>query len=128
MEGIFAHMEDANLNDPIEPPSSSGVGGGSASVEMLIAMEFQKQHAEKAPMKCGSSLEKTTDWLLTRMDSLDAMNIANILKGCCVMVTTTFTSAQSKEEVPKDTIGTVQKIMRATHWLSLRELDSSGSP
>jgi ubiquitin carboxyl-terminal hydrolase 5/13 len=81
MEWVFAHMEDANFNDPIEQPAPGGGGGNGGgaqvsaeSVEMLMGMGFQKKHAEKALKECGGSLERAADWLFSRMDSLDAMD------------------------------------------------------
>ena len=76
-EWIFAHMDDSNFNDPIE---QSGTGAGPAqlspeSVEMLMGMGFQKKHAEKALKECGSDIERAADWLFSRMDSLDAMDV-----------------------------------------------------
>lgn len=75
-EWVFQHMEDANFNDPIEQaaPSGGGAALSSESVEMLMAMGFQKKHAEKALKECTGNLERAGDWLMSRMDSLDAMD------------------------------------------------------
>ena len=75
-EWVFQHMEDANFNDPIEQaaPSGSGAALSSESVEMLMAMGFQKKHAEKALKECAGNLERAGDWLMSRMDSLDEMD------------------------------------------------------
>jgi len=78
MEWIFAHMQDSNFNNPIEQ-YGTGVGGAAQvspeSVEMLMGMGFQKKHAEKALKECGSDIERAADWLFSRMDSLDAMDV-----------------------------------------------------
>ena len=55
MEWVFAHMEDADFNDPLPPPGApepaAGGGGGEAapadpaSIEMLSAMGFTPTQA-----------------------------------------------------------------------------------
>jgi hypothetical protein len=78
MEWIFSHMQDSNFNDPME--QSGTVSGGAAqvppeSVEILMGMGFQKKHAEKALQECRSDIERAADWLFSRMDSLEAMDV-----------------------------------------------------
>ena len=77
MNWVLEHMGDANFNDPIEPPApaAAGVGVSAESVEMLVGMGFQTKHAEKALKECAGNLERAADWLFSRMDSLDAMDL-----------------------------------------------------
>jgi len=83
MEWVFLHMQDANFNDPVEALAAAPGGGSGSdsagvsaeSVEMLIGMGFKKAHAEKALRECGGDIERAADWLFSRIDSLDAMDV-----------------------------------------------------
>jgi len=87
MEWVFAHMSDANFNDPLEAPAAPGGGGGGGagvsadSVDMLVSMGFQPKHSAKALKECGGDLERAADWLFSRMDSLDAMDVDEVPVG-----------------------------------------------
>merc|ERR1719274_141812 len=77
MEWVFAHMEDADFNDPLPPPGAADAGGGGgggggggaaadpASVEMLGAMGFTPPQAEAALKATGGNLERAADWLFS---------------------------------------------------------------
>ena len=43
--------------------------------EMLMGMGFQKKHAEKALKERGGVLDRAADWLFSRVDSLDSMDV-----------------------------------------------------
>ena len=78
MEWVLQHMEDADFNDPIDQPGPTASGGAAVSAEsvaMLEGMGFTKKHAEKALKECSGSLERAADWLFSRIDSLDSMDL-----------------------------------------------------
>jgi ubiquitin carboxyl-terminal hydrolase 5/13 len=78
MEWVLQHMEDADFNDPIDQPGPTASGGAAVSAEsvaMLEGMGFAKKHAEKALKECSGSLERAADWLFSRIDSLDSMDL-----------------------------------------------------
>ena len=79
----FAHMEDADFNDPPavdtgaaaeSTPSVVGADGCAdpESVAMLQSMGFGERHAAAALKACGGNLERAADWLFSRADDLDA--------------------------------------------------------
>lgn len=83
MEWVFAHMEDADFNDPPavdtgaaaeSTPSVVGADGCAdpESVAMLQSMGFGERHAAAALKACGGNLERAADWLFSRADDLDA--------------------------------------------------------
>jgi len=75
MEWVFAHMEDADFNDPI--PEQSAVAPPRAeadpeSVMMLTSMGFDNEAAQAALKACSGSLERAADWLFSHSDDLQA--------------------------------------------------------
>ena len=80
MEWVFAHMGDADFNDPLPAGGGPAGGGGAAavseeSVGMLMAMGFGKPHAAKALRETGGDIERAADWLFSRADNLDAIEV-----------------------------------------------------
>lgn len=83
VEWAFAHNEDLDFNDPL--PAAPAAGGATAaggvdeaSVEMLMGMGFQKPHATKALKETGGNLERAADWLMSRMDVLDSLDVMDV--------------------------------------------------
>lgn len=72
MEWLFAHMEDADIDEPLVLGS---VGSGTASsapdpekIEMLGAMGFGPPLARKALKETGEDLERAVEWLFSHPD------------------------------------------------------------
>ena len=84
VEWVFAHMEDADFNDPpsaAAATTTNGAAGSNAgsnaaadasSTAMLSAMGFSDAHARTALHACGGDVERAADWLFSRADDLDA--------------------------------------------------------
>jgi len=79
MEWVFAHMEDADFNDPLPPPGAAGGAGANGAaepdagaVETLASMGFSPEHAKGALIVTKGDLERAGDWLFSHMDNLDA--------------------------------------------------------
>ncbi|KAH9920505.1 ubiquitin carboxyl-terminal hydrolase 14 [Epithele typhae] len=71
MEWLFAHMEDPDIDAPIQP---SGGGGSSNSepsaeqVSMLADMGFTPAQAGKALRETGGNAERAVEWLFSHPD------------------------------------------------------------
>lgn len=71
MEWLFAHMEDADIDEPLVLAPS---GGGNASaadpekIEILGAMGFGPPQARKALKETGGDLERAVEWLFSHPD------------------------------------------------------------
>ena len=89
MEWVFAHMGDADFNDPIVntdiTDNSNGNGGSSSSgpsaelIESLQAMGATTDQAKAALMATDNDLARAADWFFSR-DNLDA-EVAAVLNG-----------------------------------------------
>jgi len=78
MEWVLMHMGDADFNDPIPAPGSAPGAAPAVSEEsvaMLMSMGFGKPHATKALRETGGDLERAADWLFSRADQLDTMDV-----------------------------------------------------
>ena len=93
-EWVFAHMEDADFNEPLPPPgaaatTSHGSSGGAdpEAVAMLGAMGFSERHAMGALAATGGSIERAADWLFSHSDDLESAvaatlgEVANVKAG-----------------------------------------------
>lgn len=73
---LFAHMEDADIDDPVDFNAGSGSGGAAASaaidpekIENLGAMGFSAPQARQALKETGSDMERAVDWLFSHPDA-----------------------------------------------------------
>lgn len=111
MEWVFAHMGDADFNDPIvitDNSNGSGNGNGSASsnpptelMENLQAMGATTDQAKAALLATDNDLARAADWFFSR-DNLDA-EVAAVLNGGSSSGTNTSAGA-STERTPVETI------------------------
>jgi ubiquitin carboxyl-terminal hydrolase 5/13 len=71
MEWLFGHMEDPDIDDPLDLGAQSGGGGASADpekIEMLGAMGFAAPQAKKALKETGGDVERAVEWLFSHPD------------------------------------------------------------
>lgn len=79
MEWVFAHMQDADFNEPMAASSvpnaaksQDSVQYASGDIASLTAMGFVEKHARAALKATGGSLERAADWLFNHASDLDA--------------------------------------------------------
>lgn len=74
---LFAHMEDANINDPLPAPPAAAGGASSSSsgpepsaeaVANLEMMGFDAKRCRYALMQCGNSADRAVEWLFSHAD------------------------------------------------------------
>lgn len=74
MEWLFAHMEDADIDVPLNLDAANGpVAGASPSseqIEMLGAMGFAAPQARKALKETGGDMERAVEWLFSHPDDV----------------------------------------------------------
>ncbi|KAF2734720.1 ubiquitin carboxyl-terminal hydrolase 14 [Polyplosphaeria fusca] len=72
---LFAHMEDADIDEPADFKAGSGSGGAGAatvspeSIEALAGMGFNAPQARQALKETGGDLERAVDWLFSHPDA-----------------------------------------------------------
>ncbi|KAH7313863.1 hypothetical protein B0I35DRAFT_480509 [Stachybotrys elegans] len=70
MEWLFGHMEDPDIDAPLDLGGQSG-GGSTADpekIEMLGAMGFGAPQAKKALKETGGDVERAVEWLFSHPD------------------------------------------------------------
>lgn len=68
MEWLFQHMDDPDIDVPLDLSSSGSVVGADASpeqIEMLGAMGFDAPKAKKALRETGGDMERAVEWLFS---------------------------------------------------------------
>jgi ubiquitin carboxyl-terminal hydrolase 5/13 len=70
MEWLFAHMDDPDIDDPLDlgGPSASSVGPEPEKIEMLGAMGFGPPQARKALKETNGNVERAVEWLFSHPD------------------------------------------------------------
>jgi ubiquitin carboxyl-terminal hydrolase 5/13 len=72
MEWLFAHLDDPDIDDPLDIGGSSGQAGARAvdpgKIEMLGAMGFGPPQARKALKETGGDMERAVEWLFSHPD------------------------------------------------------------
>lgn len=72
---LFAHMEDPDIDTPVDFNASSGSDGGAATavdpekIENLGAMGFSVPQARQALKETGGDMERAVDWLFSHPDA-----------------------------------------------------------
>ncbi|KAF7974371.1 hypothetical protein HWV62_12338 [Athelia sp. TMB] len=74
MEWLFGHMEDPDIDDPIQVPSAGGAASGpepsAEQVAMLADMGFTSAQAKKALRETGGNAERAVEWLFSHPDDM----------------------------------------------------------
>ncbi|KAH8902328.1 ubiquitinyl hydrolase [Coniochaeta sp. PMI_546] len=72
MEWLFQHMEDPDIDEPLNLGGGSGASGSAgadpAKVESLAAMGFTEPQAKKALRETDGNVERAVDWLFNHPD------------------------------------------------------------
>jgi ubiquitin carboxyl-terminal hydrolase 5/13 len=71
MEWLFAHMDDADIDAPLELGGGGASGGAAADpekIELIGAMGFTEPQAKKALRETGGDVERAVDWLFNHPD------------------------------------------------------------
>jgi ubiquitin carboxyl-terminal hydrolase 5/13 len=72
---LFAHMEDPDIDTPVDFNGGSGSGGGGSAavdpekIESLGAMGFSAPQARQALKETGGDMERAVDWLFSHPDA-----------------------------------------------------------
>ncbi|CAI6335212.1 unnamed protein product [Periconia digitata] len=72
---LFSHMDDPDIDTPVDFNASSGAGGDSSvvnpeQIENLCAMGFSAPQARQALKETGSDMERAVDWLFSHPDAV----------------------------------------------------------
>ncbi|KAI9810391.1 MAG: hypothetical protein M1827_006277 [Pycnora praestabilis] len=73
MNWLFAHMEDPDIDTPLDLSGSGGSGSGAPAadpekIEMLGAMGFGPSQARKALKETAGDVERAVEWLFSHPD------------------------------------------------------------
>ncbi|KAF7338024.1 Ubiquitin carboxyl-terminal hydrolase [Mycena venus] len=76
MEWLFAHMEDPDIDAPIQPSSGSAAGPEPSAdqIAMLSDMGFTPAQARKALRETSGNAERAVEWLFNHPDDTGADN------------------------------------------------------
>ncbi|KAF2711451.1 ubiquitin thiolesterase [Pleomassaria siparia CBS 279.74] len=70
---LFAHMEDPDIDDPVDFNPRGGTGAASVidpeKIENLCAMGFNTPQARQALKETGGDMERAVDWLFSHPDA-----------------------------------------------------------
>ncbi|KAF2268477.1 ubiquitin carboxyl-terminal hydrolase 14 [Lojkania enalia] len=72
---LFAHMEDPDIDTPMDFNAGSGSSGGSSTaidpdkIESLASMGFNAPQARQALKETGGDVERAVDWLFSHPDA-----------------------------------------------------------
>ncbi|KAJ3052533.1 hypothetical protein HK097_006099 [Rhizophlyctis rosea] len=72
MNWLFEHMEDADIDDPIQSAPVGGSGASEADLSQLMDMGFTKEQAARALKETGNDMNRAVDWLFSHADSFPA--------------------------------------------------------
>jgi uncharacterized UBP type Zn finger protein len=72
MEWLFQHMEDPDIDAPLDLSSGAGTSGAAADpekIETLGAMGFGPPQARQALKETGGDMERAVEWLFNHPDA-----------------------------------------------------------
>ncbi|KAI0032442.1 ubiquitinyl hydrolase [Vararia minispora EC-137] len=68
MEWLFAHMDDPDIDAPIQAPGAQAPEPSAEQVELLAAMGFTPTQARKALRETAGNAERAVEWLFSHPD------------------------------------------------------------
>eukprot|EP01102_Stenamoeba_stenopodia_P009647 TRINITY_DN2851_c0_g1_i5.p1 TRINITY_DN2851_c0_g1~~TRINITY_DN2851_c0_g1_i5.p1 ORF type:complete len:465 (-),score=84.78 TRINITY_DN2851_c0_g1_i5:287-1681(-) len=73
MNWLLEHMEDPDIDDPIEPSPSATESESvdEEGIAILVSMGFTVNQAKKALKATNNNVERATDWIFSHTDELD---------------------------------------------------------
>ena len=71
---LFAHMEDPDIDDPVDFNAGSGAGSkpnvvDPDQIEMLCGMGFSTPQARQALKETGGDMERAVEWLFSHPEA-----------------------------------------------------------
>jgi len=79
---IMSHLDDANLNDPLEEVGSGSQGGGGGpfvpneeAVMSIGAMGFTPEQAIRALKATDNNVERAVDWIFSHPDEMNSEDV-----------------------------------------------------
>merc|ERR1712060_58073 len=73
MNWLFAHLEDKNINDPLDAPKPAAAEANPEAVMILTSMGFAPEQIKFGLKKCDNNTERVADWLFTNSATVDQM-------------------------------------------------------
>lgn len=70
MNWLFSHMEDPDIDQPLNFEDGSSVSIDLEQVDTLSAMGFTTTQAKKALKKTGGNMERAVEWLFSHTDDM----------------------------------------------------------
>ena len=68
MNWLFAHMEDADIDAPLELAPATSTAASAESISLLEAMGIGAPQARKALKETGGDVERAVDWVFSHPD------------------------------------------------------------
>ncbi|KAJ3178214.1 hypothetical protein HDU87_003766 [Geranomyces variabilis] len=73
MSWLFEHMEDPDIDAPIQSATGGGSGSGASEsdIQQLVDMGFTSSQARRALKETSNNMERAVDWLFSHADNMD---------------------------------------------------------
>jgi len=68
---IFEHMDDADIDQPLNIGNKAEASENSEAVVILTSMGFSEQQANRALKATDNNLERATEWIFNHMDDME---------------------------------------------------------
>lgn len=71
MEWLFQHLEDPDIDAPIDNKAATSTGYSQESIEQLMDMGFTPGQARRALKETGGNVERSVEWLFSNPDAAE---------------------------------------------------------
>lgn len=104
---LFSHMEDPDIDTPVDFNAGSGSGGASASadpeqIENLCAMGFSAPQARQALKETGGDMERAVDWLFNHPEAVGDFDEGGSSEVCRDTNSPTSGTANTESQAPAE--------------------------